>query len=168
MTGSYLGKYQGVVVNHIDPMLQGRIQVSVPDVTIPPSTWAMPCFPVAGIQAGAYMIPIVGTGVWVEFEQGDANRPIWTGCWYGSPAEVPAAVHLSPPPTPPIVLQTVGQTMLMLSDVPGPTGGILLKTTTGAMISINEVGIIISNGKGASITLTGPTVAVNVTALTVT
>lgn len=165
---NYYGKYQGVVVNHIDPMQIGRIQVTVPDVTLAPSTWAMPCFPVAGIQAGAYMIPLPGTGVWVEFEQGDANRPIWSGCWYGSAAEVPAVVHLSPPPTPPIVLQTVGQTTLMLSDVPGPTGGILLKTTTGAMISINEVGIIISNGKGASITLTGPTVAINLTALTVT
>jgi len=166
--GQYLGKYQGVVVNHMDPMQQGRIQVTVPDVTIPPSTWAMPCFPVAGIQAGAYMIPMPGTGVWVEFEQGDANRPIWTGCWYGSAAEVPAVVHLSPPPTPPIVLQTQGQTTLMLSDVPGPTGGILLKTLTGAMIAVNDVGIVISNGKGASITLTGPTVALNLTALTVT
>ena len=167
-SGQYLGKYQGVVTNHVDPMFLGRIQVSVPDVTIPPSTWANPCFPVAGIQAGSWMIPLVGTGVWVEFEQGDANRPIWTGCWYGSPAEVPAVVRLAPPPTPPIVFQTQGQTTLMLSDVPGPTGGILLKTPTGAMISINDTGIIISNGKGASITLTGPTVAINLTALTVT
>jgi hypothetical protein len=166
--GPYFGKYQGVVTNHIDPMMQGRIQVTVPDVTIPPSTWAMPCFPVAGIQAGAWMIPIVGTGVWVEFEQGDPNRPIWSGCWYGSTAEPPAVVKLSPPPTPPIVFQTQGQTTLMLSDVPGPTGGILLKTLSGAMISISDTGIIISNGKGASITLTGPTVAINLTALTVT
>jgi len=165
---NFLGKYQGVVTNHVDPMQQGRIQVSVPDVTIPPSTWAKPSFPAAGIQAGAYMVPLTGTGVWVEFEQGDANRPIWSGCWYGSAAEVPAVVRLSPPPLPPIVFQTQGQTTLMLSDVPGPSGGILLKTKTGAMISINDAGIIISNGKGASITLTGPTVAINVTALTVT
>ena len=43
----------------------------------------------------------------------------------------------------------------------GPTGGILIKTTTGAMISVSDVGIIISNGKGAVITMTGPTVDVN-------
>ena len=74
----------------------------------------------------------------------------------------------APPVTPPVVLQTPGQTTLMLSDVPGPTGGILLKTLTGALISINDTGIIISNGKGATISMVGPTVSVNQTALVVT
>jgi hypothetical protein len=55
-----------------------------------------------------------------------------------------------------------------LSDVPGPTGGILLKTKTGAMISINDTGITISNGKGATIVMTGPTVTVNQGALAIT
>jgi hypothetical protein len=55
----------------------------------------------------------------------------------------------------------------MISDVPGPTGGILLKTTTGAMIAINDVGITISNGKGATIVLTGPSVTINNGAFTV-
>lgn len=168
MTTRYYGKYRGTVVNHIDPLQQGRIQVTVPDVTLPPSSWAMPCFPLAGIQAGVFTVPLPGTGVWVEFEQGDADHPIWTGCWYGSKAEIPALVAAAPPPTPPIVLQTPGQATVMISDAPGPAGGILLKTLTGAMISINDTGIIISNGKGASITLVGPTVAVNQTALTVT
>ena len=56
----------------------------------------------------------------------------------------------------------------MLSDVPGPTGGILLKTATGALISINETGITLSNGKGATITMVGPTVTINGGALVVT
>jgi hypothetical protein len=56
----------------------------------------------------------------------------------------------------------------MLSDLPGPTGGILLKTTTGAFISVNDLGITISNGKGAIITMLGPTVDINATALTIT
>lgn len=164
----YYGKYRGVVINHIDPMGEGRIQVTVPDVSIPPTTWATPCFPVAGVQAGAYMVPITGTGVWVEFEQGDANRPIWSGCWYGHAGEVPGLVRTAPPPAPPIVFQTVGQSTFMLSDTPGPTGGILLKSLTGAFISITDVGITISNGKGATITMTGPMIDMNVGALTVT
>jgi uncharacterized protein involved in type VI secretion and phage assembly len=164
----YFGKYRGTVVNNLDPMQIGRLMVTVPDVTLAPSTWAMPCFPVAGVQAGAWMIPNPGTGVWVEFEQGEADHPIWTGCWYGSAAEVPALVRAAPPVTPPIVLQTQGQTTLMLSDVPGPTGGILLKTTTGALISINDTGITLSNGKGAVIAMVGPTVTVNAGALAVT
>jgi hypothetical protein len=55
----------------------------------------------------------------------------------------------------------------MISDVPGPTGGILLKSTTGAMIMINEIGITISNGQGATIVLAGPSVTVNEGALEV-
>ena len=67
-----------------------------------------------------------------------------------------------------MLLQTQGQQTLMLSDVPGPTGGILLKTATGALISINDTGITISNGKGATIMMNGPTVTVNGGALVVT
>jgi hypothetical protein len=52
--------------------------------------------------------------------------------------------------------------------VPGPTGGILLKSSSGASIAINDTGITIDNGQGATITLTGPTVAVNVDGLVVT
>ena len=55
----------------------------------------------------------------------------------------------------------------MISDMPGPTGGILLKSTTGALISINEIGITISNGQGATIVMAGPSVTVNAGALVV-
>ena len=51
--------------------------------------------------------------------------------------------------------------------MPGPTGGILIQTTTGAMISVSDIGITISNGKGAVISMLGPTVDVNAGALTV-
>ena len=53
------------------------------------------------------------------------------------------------PRSPHFAFQTTLQNSLTISDVPGPTGGILIKTTTGAMISVNDTGITISNGKGA-------------------
>ena len=165
----FYGKYRGMVVNNIDPMQIGRIQVQVPDVLGPLlSSWAMPCFPVTGKQMGFWSIPQIGTGVWVEFEQGDPDKPIWSGCWYGIVAEVPALALAAPPAVPNIVLQTTLQNTLMISDLPGPTGGILLKTTTGAFISISDVGITISNGKGAIISMVGPTVDINLAALTIT
>ena len=164
----FFGKYRGTVINNLDPMQMGRIQAMVPDVSnVIPSSWAMPCFPVTGKQMGAWMIPQIGTGVWIEFEQGDPDYPIWSGCWFGSAAEVPALALAAPPAVPSFVLQTQGQNTVMISDVPGPTGGILLKTTTGAMIAINDVGITISNGKGATIVLTGPSVTINNGALTI-
>lgn len=164
----YFGKYRGTVINNIDPMMMGRIQALVPDVTsILPSSWAMPCFPVAGIQNGMFTVPIIGSGVWIEFEQGDPDYPIWVGCFYGSAAEVPAMARLVPPGVPGITLQTPLQNGITISDVPGPTGGILMKTATGAMVSVSDTGIIISNGKGAIINMIGPSVDVNAGALTV-
>ncbi len=167
-SGNYYGKYRGVVLNNIDPMQMARIQVQVPDVMgLGLSTWAMPCVPVAGRQSGVFVLPAIGAGVWVEFESGDMDHPIWVGGFWGSAAEVPALALAGLPVSPSIVLQTGNQNTLMLSDLPGPAGGILLKSSTGALISISEIGITISNGQGATITLTGPAVNINAGALTV-
>jgi uncharacterized protein involved in type VI secretion and phage assembly len=164
----YYGKYRGTVVNNVDPMQMGRLQVIVPDVGgVIPGTWAMPCLPFAGKQMGAYMIPQVGAGVWVEFEQGDADYPIWVGGFWGSAAEVPALGLAGNPASPNIVLQSGLQNSIVISDVPGPTGGIMLRSTTGATIIVNDTGIYIQNGKGASLVMTGPTVTVNNGALVV-
>jgi uncharacterized protein involved in type VI secretion and phage assembly len=164
----YYGKYRGTVINNIDPMQIGRIQVMVPDVSaLLPSSWAMPCVTLAGKQMGTYMVPQIGAGVWVEFEQGDPDYPIWTGCFWGLVAEVPALALAGNPASPSIVLQSALQNALVISDLPGPTGGIMLKTTTGAMILVNDIGITISNGKGAMIMMTGPTVTINNGALVI-
>ena len=129
----FYGKYRGMVISNIDPMQQGRLMVQVPDVGgLIPGTWAMPCVPIAGIQNGMFALPIPGSGVWVEFEQGDPDFPIWVGGFWGSAAEVPALALLTPPAVPAITLQTPLQNGLTISDVPGPTGGIMIKSTTGA------------------------------------
>jgi uncharacterized protein involved in type VI secretion and phage assembly len=154
-------------VNNVDPMMIGRIQVMVPDVSGPlPSSWAMPCFPVTGIQNGVFTVPPIGAGVWVEFEQGNPDYPIWVGGYY-SAADVPAMARAVPPGLSSFTFQTTLQNGITISDTPGPTGGILIKTTTGAMISVSDVGIVISNGKGATISMVGPAVSVNAGALTV-
>lgn len=165
---TYYGKYRGTVINNIDPQQSGRLLVQVPDVFgLGTSSWAVACVPLAGKQMGAWFVPQIGAGVWVEFEKGDADYPIWSGCFWGSAAEPPVLALAGLPVSPSIVLQTAGQNTLMISDAPGPTGGILLKTLTGALISINDIGITLSNGKGATIVMTGPTVTVNAGALTV-
>ncbi|HEY7334947.1 MAG TPA: phage baseplate assembly protein V [Bryobacteraceae bacterium] len=168
----FYGKYRGLVVENIDPEQIGRVLVQVPDVLGEiPSSWALPCVPAAGIQSGCFIVPPIGSQVWVEFEQGDPDYPIWTGGFWGLPADVPVFA-LAPPAIPPgqnIVLQTTGQNMVLISDAPPTpaTGGIVLKSVSGAMIVVNETGIYISNGQGATITLTGPIVDINIGGLTV-
>jgi len=160
------------VIENIDPQQIGRVLVEVPDVLgLTPSSWALPCVPAAGIQSGVFVVPPIGSQVWVEFEQGDPDYPIWTGGFWGLVAEVPIFAT-APPAIPPgqnIVMQTTGQNMVMVSDAPPSpvTGGIVLKSVSGAMIVVNETGIYISNGQGATITLIGPAVTVNLGALTV-
>jgi uncharacterized protein involved in type VI secretion and phage assembly len=168
MSERYFGKYRGMVINNLDPMQLGRIMAQVPDVKgLTPSTWALPCVPLTGKQSGTWFVPQIGAGVWIEFEQGDPDYPIWTGCFWGSLAEVPGLAKIGNPVSPSIVLQTALQNAIVISDVPGPAGGIILKAATGAAILINDVGITISNGKGATIILAGPSVTINNGALVV-
>lgn len=165
----FFGKYRANVVNNVDPLQIGRIQVMAPDVSaVMLSSWAMPCVPIAGIQTGTFAVPPIGAGVWVEFEQGDPDYPVWVGGYWGNAAEVPALARTVPPAVSGFTMQTLLQNGIVVSDVPGPTGGIMLKSTTGASIIVNDTGIYIQNGKGASILMVGPTITVNQGALVIT
>lgn len=170
---TYYGKYKGTVINNVDPLLRGRLLLEVPDVTsLAPTSWAEPCVPLAGPTGppmGVYMVPPIGAGVWVEFERGDPSKPIWTGCRWGLPSDIPPLALVGPPTSPNICLQTMGQNMVMLSDLPPTplTGGIMLRSLSGAMLIVNDLGIFIQNGKGASLTMMGPAVDINMGALTI-
>lgn len=166
------GKYRATVINNVDPELRGRLILSIPDaLSLVPSTWAEPCTPLSGPTGpamGVYMVPPIGAGVWAEFEQGNVDYPIWVGGRWGSSADVPPLAHAGLPISPNIVMQTAGQNAFVISDLPGPTGGLMLKSVTGASIIVNDTGIYIQNGKGASLVMTGPTVTVNNGALVIT
>jgi uncharacterized protein involved in type VI secretion and phage assembly len=160
----FYGKYRATVVMNIDPELRGRLICMVPDVLGPtPSSWCEACAPLAGPTGppmGVYLVPPIGAGVWVEFEQGDPGKPIWTGCRFGK-GDPPTLAFAGLPISPNIVLQTAGQNTIVISDLPGPTGGIMLKSATGATLIVNDTGIYIQNGKGAMITMVGPAVNIN-------
>ena len=133
----FYGKYRGTVFNNVDPEMRGRIQAFVPDVLgLVPSTFALPCVPVAGKSSGAFFVPEVGAGVWIEFEQGDPSYPMWTGCWYGGATELPGDAQAAVPGQAPMVLQTQGRHTLVMSDTPGGPG-ITLKSPSGASIVID-------------------------------
>jgi hypothetical protein len=161
----FLGKYRGTVANNIDPMLLGRVQVTVPAVLgTGQMSWAMPCVPYAGAQVGLFMVPPVGANVWVEFEAGDPDYPILAGCFWGA-GEVPAS-----PAVPQMKVWKTDGITLTLSDLPG-AGGFTLEVqppvvATPLKMVFDSSGIELSNG-AASVKLTPASVSVNNGALEV-
>lgn len=165
MSGPFVGKFRGSVTSISDPLQIGRIRAEVPDVLgDAESGWAMPCAPFGGSGMGFFALPAVGAGVWIEFEHGDPDYPIWAGCWWATVAEVPPL--LLAPPYRKLLIKTEGGNSVLLDDTPG-TGGITLETATGQTISLTAIGIEIDNGMGGSIKLEGPKVTVNNGALDV-
>jgi hypothetical protein len=170
---AFYGKYRGTVVNNVDPQQRGRLQLLVPDVTgTAPTSWAEPCVPLAGpagTPMGFFLVPPVGAAVWAEFERGDPSMPIWTGCRWGQATDLPSFALVGPPASPNVALQTLGRHLFIMSDLPSTpsTGGILLRSATGAMLLVNDLGVFIDNGKGASLKMLANMVVVNDGALKV-
>lgn len=72
---AHYGIYAATVMNTADPLMKGRMQVALPALTGLASTWAVPCRDYKSIS-----MPPIGSPVWVMFEQGNADRPVWIGC----------------------------------------------------------------------------------------
>ncbi len=158
----FYGKYRGTVTDNKDPYGLGRIRAKVPDVMGDlESGWATPCAPFGGSGLGFFALPAVGAGVWIEFEQGNSERPIWAGCWWGSAQEVPP-ILLAPPLTAnmKVLIKTEGGNSILLDDTPG-TGGITLETAGGQKIVMTATGVEITYGPSATIKLGPSGVSVN-------
>jgi type VI secretion system (T6SS) baseplate-like injector VgrG len=162
----YFGKYRGKVQNNIDPMMLGRLQVSVPAVLGGGQlSWATPCVPYAGPSLGWYAAPPIGANVWVEFEAGDADYPIWSGCFWGQGEFAGLGAAL-----PQIKILKTDGIKLTLSDVPGG-GGFTLEVSPPVVavplkMVFNASGIELTNS-AASVKLTPASVSVNGGALEV-
>ena len=162
----FYGKYRGTVINNLDPMSKGRLMVSAPAV-MPSSSlnWAMPCTPFAGNGVGLFMMPPVGANVWVEFEGGDPDYPIWSGCFWGdneAPATAAETIFVKRLKT-----QYANVT---IDETPG-AGGLKIEinpplSAMRASITIDMQGITLTHG-GATVNLNTATVKVNNGALEV-
>ncbi len=163
MSKTFYGKYRGIVTDNNDPLSMGRIRAQVLDVLgDDESGWALPCVPFAGNGMGFYAIPDVGARIWIEFEQGDPDYPIWTGCWWGSQDELPdEASDIQK-----VVIKTKNGQIIVLDDA--EAGAITIQTAGGQKIVMNSESIKIDNAMDATIELNGPSVSVNDDALEVT
>lgn len=134
----YWGKYRGFVSDRNDPEQLGRLKVKVPSLLADAVTgWAWPVVPYAGAGIGSFFLPQVGDIVWVEFEEGELEHPLWTGCSWAKPggqAEIPQEAQQSYPDRQ--VIKTLSGNVIILSDASG-SEQIVIRAKSGCEIVID-------------------------------
>src|SRR5689334_4447142 len=124
----YYGKYRGIVSDNKDELGLGRLRAVVPAVKGQNETsWALPCVPFAGKGVGWFMIPPEKALVWIEFENGDWDQPIWSGCFW-DPGQVPAS-----PAVPDLKVLKTQSGAITINEQKGKTG-ITIETSSGLKI----------------------------------
>ncbi len=157
----FYGKYRGIVTDNNDPNGLGRIRFKAQDVLgDKKSGWALPALPYAGDGVGLYLIPPVDAFVWVEFEHGDPDYPIWTGSFWLTSLAVPKEAS-----GPDIKLLKTHIATITINDS-DRLSSITIETTNKLKIVMDRHGIEISNGD-QKITLSTASVSVNNGALEV-
>lgn len=155
----FYGKYRGFVVDNMDPKQLGRLTLRVPSVLGPEVTtgWAMPCVPYGGQKNQGFLcIPEVGAGVWVEFEEGDLEFPIWVGTFWSEPggdSEIPTPNDAAgkerkseqQQPTRKIIKTNKGHT-IQFEDEDDKEMVLIVEATHKHVVTLNKDGIQITDG----------------------
>jgi uncharacterized protein involved in type VI secretion and phage assembly len=168
---SFFGKYRGLVVDNADPQKLGRLKVRVPsllgDQVV--TGWATPCAPYGGAaDQGMLLVPEVGAGVWVEFEEGDLEFPIWVGTFWSKPSgnsELPKpngddgaeAGEVQDPPTRKTLKTLKGHT-IQLEDKDGSESILIVEGQKKHFVLINQDGITIQDAAGNSLVMSSSAV----------
>ncbi|GAB1257657.1 hypothetical protein NBRC116494_21590 [Aurantivibrio plasticivorans] len=149
----YYGKYRGFVADNLDPEKRGRIKVRVPSLLGDQDTgWALPCSPFGGLaDQGLFMVPEIDSQIWVEFEEGNLDKPIWVGVFWQQTSDTPSEAAIEEPTT--RMIKTTSGHVLQFDDKAGeeqfrlfhPAGSELLVNPEGT-VSYTDAG-------GSSITL---------------
>lgn len=147
--GKQFGKYRGFVDSNKDPKKLGRLMVRVPSVFRGQVIgWAMPCMPYGGAAAqGWFAVPEKDARVWIEFEEGDISKPIWTGTFWAEEGDTPQEAALEEPTT--RMLKTKSGHILQFDDEEGEERFYLFHPSEAEM-EIDKNGTIALTDKGGS------------------
>jgi uncharacterized protein involved in type VI secretion and phage assembly len=153
----FYGKYRAFVADNADPEYRGRLRLRIPSVLGSDviSGWAMPCAPYGGSNdQGFFFIPDQDAGVWVEFESGLLDYPIWVGTFWSKPGgstEVPALAASQSPPTSKII-KTTNHT-LEFADADGSEAITITDGKNTNTVTLDSAGISIKDNFGNEVTL---------------
>ena len=145
----FYGKHRAFVADNADPENRGRLRLQIPDVlgNNVISGWALPCVPYGGSAGqGFFFIPENNAGVWVEFEQGLLDYPVWVGTFWAKPGgttEVPPPGDSQSPPTSKII-KTLKHT-IELADEDGSEAITVTDTTNKNKVTMDQNGITVED-----------------------
>lgn len=158
----FYGKYRGFVVDNADPEQLGRLKLRVPSVLGDEvvTGWATPCVPYGGeANQGLLLIPEKEAGVWVEFEEGDLEFPIWVGTFWSKPggeSELPKPNDwdgteqdsVQNPPTRKIIKTVKGHT-IQFEDADGKEMVTIVEAKNGSVVTMDQDGVQVVDGANA-------------------
>lgn len=162
----FYGKYRGVVVDDRDPARIGRLRARVPSLLGPDvvTGWATPCLPYGGAaDQGLLFVPPTGAGVWVEFEEGDLEFPVWVGTYWTSPGadtQLPrpqtddgnGTGEVQDPPTRKIIKTAKGHTV-QFEDADGSESVLVREGGQGHMLRMDRDGVTLTDSRGNTVRL---------------
>ena len=146
MSVKFYGKYRAIVTNNNDPEQWGRIKVKCPSVLGDyESHWCMPCVPYLCNNEGVFTLPNVGDGVWIEFEEGKLNQPIYVGGWF-NPNQYPSDDYANAHKR--LIMKTRGGNIVKVDDT---NNSIVLQCKGGAKVTVKDDTITLDG----NVTVTG-------------
>jgi hypothetical protein len=148
----FFGKYRGKVEGNNDTTGQGMIEISCPYVLGDAKVWALPASPYAGSGVGFLAVPPKGAQVWIEFERGEIENPIWGGGFWLLGQTTTMGVT-----SPDIKMLKTDAITMTLSDA-SSAGGFTLDVASPAVstamkIACDKNGMVLSFGTAAKVTL---------------
>jgi phage baseplate assembly protein gpV len=170
ITKKFYGVTTGRVINPIDPLIMGRVQVQLPFIdALDLSPWARVATPMVGQMAGNYFIPNLGDEVLVAFEHGDVNAPYILGCLWTAMAppplpsplpqircirtltgnqivftELPPSVTIQTAPTPPAVLPSPPSPTGPYQTISMNPAGVQIATPTMVSLLVGTTSVVVT------------------------
>jgi uncharacterized protein involved in type VI secretion and phage assembly len=149
MEGRHYGKYRGQVTDNNDPSNLGRIKAKSPRVLGDEETgWALPAFIYGGAsEQGFFAVPDIGAGVWIEFEEGDLSKPIWSGTWFTT-GDIPESAQPGKK-----VLKTKSGHKMVLDD---DGGSLEITDSNGNTVTMDSSTVKVAAGNATKVVIDAP------------